>query len=164
MAFGWEGDFLTPELVREALDDTFAKIRRDIAPRNASARAPLMAEPVDPEAGADPAFAQAVKAARSGDVFRSCTMWEGLHAAYPEAPAVMHNLGACAEASGNYERAQTLYAGAVEKARGPFSSGKGVAQLLESLERISGRRQGETVIEALTAPRPDPAAPATPES
>ena len=150
--FGWEADFLTPELVREALDDTFAAIRRDIAPYNASVRAPLMAEPVDPEAGADPAFAQAVEAARSGDVLASCTMWEGLYAAYPGAPGVTHNLAACAEASGNYARAQGLYAEAVEKARGPFASGKGIETLVRSLERISGRRHGETVIETLTAP------------
>lgn len=162
--FGWQGDYMTPELVREALGDTFSAIRRDIAPRNATARAPLIAEPVDPEAGADPAFAQAVEAARSGDVFRSCSIWEGLHAAYPQAPGVMHNLGACAEASGNYERAQALYAGAVDKARGPFSSGKAIAPLLESLERISGRRQGETVIEALTAPLPGPGEAGEPES
>lgn len=155
MRFGRDGDFITPELVREALDETFPAIRSDIAPRNGSARAPLMAEAVDPEAGADPAFAQAVEAARSGNVFSSCSLWEGLHASYPDAPAVTHNLGACAEASGNYERAQSLYARAVETARSPFFSGKDLGPLIESLERISERRQGETVIDALTAPGPE---------
>ncbi len=158
--FGYSDQGLTPELVREALSDTFAPIRADIAPVNARVKAPLVVEALDPEAGADPDFAFAVNAAKNGDLTGSCALWDSLHQRYPGAPGVSHNLGACAEASGDYARAQVLYASAVEAGQAGWSASKGVEQLTKSLQRISGRRQGETIIEAMTAPAPDEDLPA----
>lgn len=138
------------ELVREALLDTLDDIRRDIAPRNAVVKAPLVAEALDPVARADPMFKQAVKLAEDGNVPAACASWEALHAAYPDAPGVTHNLGACAEAAGDYARAQALYAAAVEALPVGGAALDGADAIFSSLERINARRDGDVLIDRLS--------------
>lgn len=147
----WGGRFSSAprELIREALLDTLQPIRNDIAPRNARVRAPLVAEAIDPVARADPRFEQAVDAAKDGDALQACTLWGDLAGEFPNAPAVVHNRGACAEARGDYALAQKLYATAadltVNYTQGDLE--KSVREINGSLARISERRFGESWID-----------------
>lgn len=158
---GGIGRFDAPrDLIREALLDTLPDVRRDVAPRNATVRAPMVAEAIDPEARADPRFEQAVEAAKDGNGPTACSLWQGLGAEFPDAPAVTHNLGACAEASGDYAAAQDLYARAADLTAGYVQDDmeKPVKAILGSLERISERRFGEAWLEQVD----DPAFPESP--
>jgi len=135
--FGAAADDLTVALVREALGDTLDSVRRDIAPRNGRARAPLVAEAVDPEVRADPRFAAALAAAGEGDAGRGCALFAVLGEAYPAAPGVRHNLGACAEAAGDTEAAEAHYAAALEALAVHPGGGEAEAILVRALGRIS---------------------------
>lgn len=159
---GWRGG-ATPELVREALSETLADIRRDIAPRNIREKAPLLAEAIEAEAGADLRFREGVEAAQAGDFVASCALWEALLADYPSAPGVRHNAGACAEAAGEYARAQTLYGEAMAAMDVYPNAQTGMERIKGALARISSRRSGEALLENLTGeaarvpvPAPDP--------
>lgn len=150
-------------LVREALSDTLPDIRRDIAPYTARVKAPLIAEAIAPEAGADLRFRQGVEAAEAGDLATSCTLWQALLIDYPRAPGVRHNAGACAEASGQYERAQLLYGEAIAAMAFYPQSDDGLDRIRSALARISGRRASETLLEEMSGeagrlPVPDAAA------
>ena len=145
------------DLVRSALSDTLRPIRVDIAPRNATVRATFVTEAYDPVAAADPRFQLAVKGA-SKDPFGSCNTWTELAAQYPEAPAVIHNMGACAEASSDFTAAQGLYAKSAElsakysedgiTAGGPF---------LKALRKLSDQRYGLELIDEISRPdSPEP--------
>ncbi|MBR9835892.1 MAG: hypothetical protein GYB42_12080 [Alphaproteobacteria bacterium] len=142
-----------PELVREALLETLRPIRNDIAPRNATVRAKFVREAYDPMVKADPRFEQAVKAG-TRDPFAACDTWTAMAAQYPQAPAVIHNMGACAEASHDFEAAHGLYAQAAELAvkygEGGTSAPKAFVQ---SLRRLSDHRFGLELIEDLTGER-----------
>lgn len=146
-------------LVREALSDTLGPIRRDVAPRNATVRAKFATKAVDPIVKADPRFKQAVSLGRK-DPFASCGLWSVLSETYPKAPSVMHNLGACSEASGNYGEAQRLYAEANEIARQTPGASDVFERLNSSLTQISNRRSDEISIGRLTGE----GAPVTPDS
>lgn len=148
--WGFGFDYAPPELVREALSETIGRIRNDIAPRNARVKAPLVAEAIDTEAGADTRFALAVDAASDGQLEVSCGYWDGLLADYPNAPGVRHNAGACAEARGDYTTAQSFYAEAVSQMQFHPLADDGHERILKSLERISGRRSGEAILDELT--------------
>lgn len=153
----WGGFSSAPSgLIREALEDTLTPIRNDIAPRNARVRAPMVAEAIDPVARADPRFEQAVKAAKDGDSVLACGLWANLSIEFPEAPGVLHNSGACAEAFGDYERAQTLYLQAADlTVRYPQTDlQKRVRQINAALARISDHRFGETWLERTDGPSP----------
>ncbi len=134
--FGAEADALTGSLVREALADTLEAVRHDIAPYHGRARAPLLAEAVDPEVRADPRFAAAVAAAGEGDAGTGCAMFATLAGAYPAAPAVQHNLGACAEAKGDADAAEARYAAALDAMALHPGAGEARETLLRALGRI----------------------------
>ena len=70
------------------------------------------------DAAIDRAIALAVEATKGGNFMGACAQWDELGRAYPRAPAVLHNLGACAEARGDMETAQLRYARAAELASG----------------------------------------------
>lgn len=156
--FGWEDGYRTGALVREALADTLADIRRDIAPRNASVRAPLITEAIEPEAGADPRYGEAVAAAKDGQSGRACLLWTALRESYPEAPGVAHNAGACAEAAGDFDQATALYAEAEAAMVFYPRADRGVERIQKALRRLSERRAGEALMDELTAPPPLPPA------
>lgn len=147
--FGAPAGYLTHDLVREALADTLGDVRRDIAPFNARAKAPLVAEAIDPEAGADPRFASAVSAAEDGNTERSCGLWSSLVDAYPGAPGVRHNAGACAEAAGDLAAAQIHYATALDGMALFRRDGGTFDTLVAALNRISGLRQGNETLSRL---------------
>ncbi len=136
-----------PGLVRDALVTTLGDIRNEIAPRNAVMRAVFVKDAMDPVVAADPRFETAVDAGnRSPDA--SCAVWQDLHAQYPSAPAVTHNLAACYESAANFDEAHALYAEAAQQAR---ASGMPVdRQYNESLSRLSAYRNGLQVLDRLT--------------
>ena len=136
-----------PGLVRDALVTTLGDIRNEIAPRNAVMRAVFVKDAMDPVVAADPRFETAVDAGnRSPDA--SCAVWQDLHAQYPSAPAVTHNLAACYESAANFNEAHALYAEAAQQAR---ASGMQVdPQYADSLSRLSAYRNGLQVLDRLT--------------
>lgn len=76
-----------------------------------------------------------------------------MSAEYPEAPAVVHNMGACAEASSDFEVAQSLYAKSADLST--KFSGDGVSagkQFLSSLRKLSDQRFGLELIDEVSTP------------
>ena len=72
---------------------------------------------------------------------------------YPEAPAVIHNLGACAEATSDFKAAQEHYSKAAELSVAYSPDGLSAADgFLKALRAISNRRSDLEVLEELTAP------------
>ena len=150
------GGYVIDELVREALAETLSAIRRDIAPYNSTATARLIDKAVDPEVRADPRFEYAVKAVKDDRFDEGCAVFAELANAYPSAPDVKFNMGACAEANGDYGGAQALYAEAVQ-------SGVAMPDIVaQALKRINSRRAGEREIESMiegpSEPQPSPEA------
>jgi len=137
-------------LIRDALSDTLRPIRRDVAPRNKTVRAKFATTAIDPLVFADPRFEMAIKLAKDSPQ-GSCQLWTDMAAEYETAPAVTHNLGACAEAAGDYTGAQTLYAKAADLAGGTVDA-DAVAPILASLARISQRRNDQATLDALVGP------------
>ena len=151
-SIGFAGLDAPADLVRDALFETLRPIRKDIAPRNATVRATFITEALDPVARADPRFQQALDIS-SKDPFTSCAMWTGMAEEYPEAPAVIHNMGACAEATSDFQAAQGHYAKAAELSV-KFSSDGVTAggDFLKALRKLSNQRSDLEVLEELTAP------------
>lgn len=149
------GDYIIDRIVASALQETIAQARFDIAPYNKQVRATILAEAEDPAVRSDPRFMQAVEAIRGQNFNLACQTFEALAQDYQEAPAVLHNLGACAEASGNSADAQVYYA---EAARTAQALGAAPAKrVLKALDRISETRSDELVLDALVpAPISDP--------
>ena len=98
----------------------------------------------------DPRFAEAVSSVRSGDYLRACTLFTAIDADYPGAPSVLHNLGACAEASGNAADAQGFYAQALSSAQ--LLGAEPERRVLQALDRVSDARTNEVVINSILPP------------
>lgn len=152
LSIGFAGFDAPAELVRDALYETLQPIRRDIAPRNATVRATFITEALDPVARADPRFKQALDIS-SKDPFASCAMWTGMAEEYPSSPAVIHNLGACAEATSDFQTAQGHYANAAELSVQFSPDGiTAGADFLKALRKLSNQRSDLEILEELTAP------------
>ena len=151
-SLGFAGLDAPADLVRDALFETLGPIRRDIAPRNATVRATFVTEALDPVVRADPRFQQALDLS-SKDPFGSCAMWTGMAEEYPEAPAVIHNIGACSEATSDFQAAQGHYAKAAELSV-PYSEDGITAgsDFLKALRKLSNQRADLEVLEELQAP------------
>lgn len=139
------------DLILSALSETLRPIRNDIAPRNATVRATFVTEAIDPVVRADPRFEQAVKFGRK-DPFASCDLWSAMATEYPQAPAVTHNMGACAEASNDFQAAQGLYAKAAELTAAFDSKDDGVKRIMKSLREISAQRFDLKALDDITNP------------
>jgi hypothetical protein len=151
-SIGFAGFDAPAELVRDALFETLAPIRRDIAPRNAYVRVKFMTEALDPVARADVRFEQALEMSRNNPV-GACALWAGLAEEYSEAPAVVHNLGVCAEASSEFQTAQGHYAKAAELSVAYSTDGVTAGSgFLKALRKLSTQRADLEVLEELTAP------------
>ncbi len=147
-------DYVVDGLFRDALFDTIWQARRDIAPYNQILRAEFVTEPRDAVLMADARFPQAIDAAKSGDIHTSCALWAELEAENPTAGEAKHNLAACAEAIGDYARAQTLYAEAAQMLA-PYGADAG-KRTRRALARISERRQDRDVLDRLLDADPSP--------
>ena len=135
-------------MVQDAVVEAVRRFRYDIAPYNKTVRAEIMTEGLIPEEQNDTRFALAVDATKGGNFMGACAQWDELGRAYPRAPAVLHNLGACAEARGDMETAQLRYARAADLASGiPLLKDKKARPIFDALERVSGRRYDEMLLD-----------------
>ena len=138
-------------LVRDAVVDAVGRFRYDIAPYNKTLRAEIMQKGLIPEEQNDTRFTLAVDATKNGNLLGACAQWDELAREYPRAPAVLHNQGACAEARGDMETAQLRYARAAELASQiPLMNDKSAKPIFDALERVSGRRYDEQLLDAST--------------
>jgi hypothetical protein len=135
-------------MVQDAVVEAVRRFRFDIAPYNRTVRAEIMTEGLIPEEQNDTRFSLAVDATKNGSFLGACAQWDELARAYPRAPAVLHNQGACAEARGDMETAQLRYARAAELASGiPLLKDKKARPIFDALERVSGRRYDEMLLD-----------------
>ncbi|KCZ92848.1 tetratricopeptide repeat protein [Hyphomonas johnsonii] len=140
-------------MVQDAVTEAVRRFRYDIAPYNKTVRAEIMTDGLVPEEQNDARFALAVEATKQGNFIAACTQWDAIAREYPRAPAVLHNQGACAEARGDMETAQARYARAAELVGGvPLLKPKQARPIFDALERVSGRRVDQTVIDGMMAP------------
>ena len=147
---------LIEDLTRAALDRTLWDARTDLAPFHQIARAEIMAEALAPEVKADPRFARAADAVRNGAHQTACSDWRALEATYGPTPAVTHNLGACAEAAGDFADAQAHYADAAALIADLDPSEQQLPDvLLNALRRVSERRLNAVTLDAMTAEPPE---------
>lgn len=138
-------------MVADAVAAAVPAFRYDIAPYMTTMRAEIVQKPLVPEERADPRFEAAVKATRRGEIIGACAQWQELAAAYPNAPAIRHNWGACTEARGDLEGAHLLYAEAAEIARGiPLLRDRDARAIFDSLGRVSRGRHESTLIDQAT--------------
>jgi hypothetical protein len=138
------------EMIAEAVIEAVAQFRTDIAPYAATFRAEIVTKPLVGEEVGDARFAAAVKATKQGNFMGACAQWQELAAAYPAAPGIQHNWGACLEARGNLAEAHSQYARAAELARGiPLLKDKDAKPIFNALERINrGRYEGNLIEQA----------------
>lgn len=135
-------------LIRDAVPAAVRGFRFDIAPYMTSFRAEIVTKPLVGEEVGDARFDAAVKATRQGNFLGACAQWEELAAAYPNAPGIQANWGACAEARGDMAFAQSQYAKAADLARNiPLLKDKDAKPIFDALERVSRGRYEETLIE-----------------
>jgi hypothetical protein len=134
-------------MIREAVPAAIAGFRTDIAPFIASFRAEIVTKPLVGEEAGDPRFAAAVQATKRGEFIGACAQWQELAAAYPNAPGIQHNQGACAEARGDLSTAHAQYAKAAELARGiPLLKDKDAKAIFDALGRVSKGRYDDILI------------------
>ena len=146
-------------MIADATVEAVRRFRTDIAPYDATVRAEIMTVGLVPEEQNDPRFAAAVEATKRGEMLGACAQWDELGQEWPQAPAVLHNLGACAEARGDMATAQARYARAAELASQiPLLKDKLASPIFKALERVSGRRMDETFLDNATR-EPEPAPP-----
>ncbi len=148
--FGFGASNAPAGLVRSALSKTLYPIRVDIAPRNATVRATFVTDALDPVVAADPRFEQALKIS-SKDPFAACNTWTEMAADYPQAPAIVHNMGACAEASSDFTAAQGLYAKSAELSVKFSDDGITAPKpFLQALRKLSEQRFGLELIDEVS--------------
>jgi len=96
---------------------------------------------------ADPRFKQAVDGIRNQNFVFACQTFADLARDYQSAPAVAHNLGACAEANGQSAQAQAYYAEAASIAQAMGTAP--AKRIMNALDRISSTRNNELVLDSL---------------
>jgi len=111
------GDYIIDRITASALNNTIWQARRDLAPYNREVRATILTDAENLEVRADPRFAQAVDGIRGQNIVFACQTFADLAQDYDTAPAVLHNLGACAEANGDSAGAQAYYGEAASTAQ-----------------------------------------------
>ncbi|MEL7452149.1 MAG: hypothetical protein AAGJ50_02085 [Pseudomonadota bacterium] len=141
-------EYIIDRLTASALRATLWQARRDIAPYNQDVRATILTEAKNLEVKADPRFQFGVEAIKNDDPNTACRLFRELADAYPSAPSVLHNLGACAEALGDTATAQSLYGNAAAQAQA--TGAEPADRVLNALERVSDIRSDEVVLDTLT--------------
>lgn len=145
-------DRIIDRITANALNSTVWQARQDIAPYNKQVRAKILAKAESPAVASDPRFKLAVDGIRNRQLNYACQTFTELAIDYPDAPAVLHNLGACAEASGESSSAQGYYANAAAAAH---AMGDAPAKRIQNaLERIAGTRSNEVVLDTLVPGAP----------
>lgn len=137
-------------MIETATAKAARQFRQDIAPYNQTLRAEIIEKGLIPEEQNDPRFEEAVKATKRGDFLAACSRWDVLAIDFRNAPAVIHNLGACAEARDDLASAQLYYARASELAlQIPGLKEKQTRPIFAALERVSGRRVDAQLIDGV---------------
>jgi len=140
-------------MIAEAVPAAIAGFRTDIAPYIATFRAEIVTKPLVGEEAGDARFAAAVTATKRGEFIGACAQWQELAAAYPNAPGIQHNHGACAEARGDLTTAHAQYARAAELARGiPLLKDKDAKPIFDALGRVSQGRYDNMLIDQAKDP------------
>ncbi|MFN7055596.1 hypothetical protein [Hyphomonas sp.] len=140
-------------LVADAVAAAIPGFRFDIAPYMTTLRAEIVSKPLVPEEASDYRFEAAVKATRRGEIIGACAQWQELAAAYPSAPGILHNWGACTEARGDLAGAHTLYARSAEIARGiPLLRDRDARPIFDALARVSRGRYEDQLIDGARNP------------
>ncbi|WP_146739722.1 hypothetical protein [Hyphomonas pacifica] len=140
-------------MIEDATVEAVRRFRNDVAPYYKIMRAEILTEGLTPEAQNDPRFAAAVEATKRGEILGACAQWDALGREWPRAPAVIHNIGACAEARGDMATAQLRYARAAEIAQTiPLLKDKKAQPIFSALERVSGRRMDDALINSILHP------------
>jgi len=140
-------DYIIDRITASALRSTIWQVRQDIAPYNRQVRATILTKAENQAVEADPRFKQAVNGIKNDNFAFACQTFSDLAEEYDGAPAVLHNLGACAEANGNSAGAQAYYG---EAARTAQAMGAAPAKrVVNALERISGTRSNEIILDTL---------------
>jgi len=140
-------DYIIDRITASALHSTIWQARRDLAPYNQEVRATILTEAENLEVRADPRFKQAVDGIRGQNLAFACQTFSDLAQEYQSAPAVLHNLGACAEASGQSAQAQAYYADASRTAQALGAAP--AKRVLNALDRISSTRNNELILDSL---------------
>lgn len=142
-------------MISDAAREAVLRFRQDIAPYNKTVRAEIMREALLSDVNTDPRFELAVKATKRGEPMGACAQWDELLREYPRAPSILHNSGACAEARGDMLTAQDRYARAAEIAKNiPLVKDKLAKPIFKSLERVSGQRLDDLLIDTAAPPAP----------
>ncbi|HPE47650.1 MAG TPA: hypothetical protein PLR76_04605 [Hyphomonas sp.] len=150
-------------MVADATVEAVRRFRTDIAPYDATVRAEIMTKGLIPEEQNDPRFQAAVDATKRGEMLGACAQWDALARDWPDAPAILHNLGACAEARGDMTTAQLRYARAAEIAQHiPLLKDQQAQPIFDALARVSGRRMDDTFLNRATDSPEMPDVPAAP--
>jgi hypothetical protein len=135
-------------MIAGAVPEAVRLFRTDIAPYAASFRAEIVTKPLVGEEAGDARFEAAVKATKRGDWMGACAQWQELASAYPSAPGIQHNHGACAEARGDLPQAHAQYAKAAELAQQiPLLKDKDAEAIFDALSRVSQGRHDDTLID-----------------
>ncbi|MDP3459393.1 MAG: hypothetical protein Q8S09_08975 [Hyphomonas sp.] len=135
-------------MIRDAVPEAVRLFRFDIAPYIATFRAEIVTRPLVGEEAGDARFAAAVKATRRGEFIGACAQWQELAEAYPGAPGIQHNWGACSEARGDLAAAHSQYAHAAELARQiPLLKDKDAKPIFDALTRVNQGRYENTLID-----------------
>ncbi|MGA1341902.1 MAG: tetratricopeptide repeat protein [Hyphomonas sp.] len=134
-------------MILDAVPAAVASFRTDIAPYIASFRAEIVTRALVGEEAGDPRFEAAVKATKRGEFNSACAQWQELADAYPNAPGIQHNLGACAEARGDLAIAHARYARAAELVRAfGLLRDKDTKVVFDALGRVSKGRRDDILI------------------
>lgn len=140
-------------MIADAAREAVRRFRQDIAPYNKTVRAEIMKDALMPEVALDTRFGLAVEATKRGEPMGACAQWDELLKVYPRAPSILHNSGACAEARGDMQTAQERYARAAEITKSiPLVKDKMTKSIFTALERVSGQRHNDLLIDNAAPP------------
>lgn len=123
------------ELLRQAQQQMIERMRRDIAPYYRTSQVRLMETTDGLQEAHQQAFENALEFAKAKRLDRACSIWQQIGTSGVQSAALQHNLGVCAEASGNLESALIL----ITRADGLLNKPDDV--VTESLQRV---REGLT--------------------
>lgn len=99
--------------IQYVLTDILRDIRTDIAPYEERTRASLAIGTFIPELREDPRFDAALDAAKEQNTPLACSLFSDLSTEYPNSPALIFNLGVCAEVTGDLSAAAQQYSKAL---------------------------------------------------
>tara|TARA_A100001391_G_scaffold173888_2_gene136103 strand:- start:19177 stop:20094 length:918 start_codon:yes stop_codon:yes gene_type:complete len=123
-------------LVSRMLADLARDIRRELAPTGSFEPVRIMESRSGLTGESRDMFRDAVRLTKSDEV-AACEMFERLHAANPEQPSLMFNVGLCAERRGDHREAQARYRAALASERSDDEASAGLRRIDDTAEAFS---------------------------